>query len=99
MSRPLFNALATTAVVGASLVGATADPAWAAPAPHGRVAPNTIVAYETGYGATLAAAEQSARAQLLGDYYGCGTVYLISDKQLADGTWSATMGANCSGLR
>jgi hypothetical protein len=99
MSRQRISTLAATAVLAASLVGATSTTAWAAPAVQGRVAPNTIVGYETGYGATLAAAEQSARHQMLGDYYGCGTLYLVSDQQLADGTWSATMDANCSAPR
>jgi hypothetical protein len=80
-----------TAVFAAALVCPTVSTAWAVPASH--VRPNFAVSV-TGYGATLTDAERDAKQQIRGDYYGCGTISLYSDEQLADGTWSATMGAS-----
>lgn len=60
-----------------------------------RVSPNTFTVRYTGYGATLAAAEQDATSQLYGDYSGCGPVTLEGSGQRANGSWVATIGATC----
>ena len=52
---------------------------------------------ETGYGATLQDAESAARNQMAQDYYGCDQATLVSASQLADGSWQASMAANCQG--
>jgi hypothetical protein len=58
-------------------------------------APATFVARDDGYGATLSAAEFAAREQLLADYGPCSGIVLITDSQLASGTWWAEVGGNC----
>jgi len=83
--------LAATAAVAATLLGGSAASA--------QVMPNSFLATETGYGATLGAAEHNAQVQLTGDYSGCGAWWLDSDSQAPDGTWTATISANCSGIR
>ncbi len=95
MNITRFSTLALTALVTGTLVTGTASAATPSPAP--RSPATTFVAYETGYGPTLSSAEFSARQQFSADYYGCGAAVLVSDAQHADGSWEATMAANCRG--
>ena len=88
-----------TLITSVSLVGASASLASAslASAASSQVHPRTtFLAEDTGYGSTLAAAERQGRQELHGDFSGCGTAFLISDAG-GDGSWSATMGAYCTG--
>ena len=94
MKTSKIGVLTATVVCAAAFVGPAAGTAWAAPASH--VRPNFQVS-ETGYGATLSAADHDARTQLHGDYYGCGTIYVDSYQQLSDGTWTETISSNCAG--
>jgi hypothetical protein len=90
---------ATALIAAASFSGGTAARASSAPGPQGRIRPDTIVGKETGTGATLSAAEQQARTQFNGDYYGCVQPYvLVGDGQYANGTWWATLSATCKGV-
>lgn len=63
--------------------------------------PATFIGIEDGYGPTLADAQANASAEMNGDYVGCKRPYfLVSDGQLADGTWWARVEANgCTGYR
>ncbi len=94
MNVTRIGTLALTALVAGTLVTGTASAATPTLTPR---MPATFVAYETGYGPTLSAAEFSARQQFSADYYGCGAAVLVSDAQHADGSWEATMSANCRG--
>jgi hypothetical protein len=78
------------AAVATSLGGAVAS---------ATVAPATFVAHETGFGATLAAAEANARSEMNGDYGPCTGFFLTDDGQNASGIWFADMAANCTTLR
>jgi hypothetical protein len=60
------------------------------------VHPATFVARETGYGATLSAAQFSARQQLVVDYGPCSGIVFVDDGQLASGTWWADVVGNCT---
>lgn len=94
MNLSRISSLALTTLVAGTLVTGTASAATPSLTPR---LPNTFVAYETGYGSTLSSAEFSARQQFSADYYGCGAPVLVSDAQHADGSWEATMAANCRG--
>ncbi|ACU75475.1 hypothetical protein Caci_6629 [Catenulispora acidiphila DSM 44928] len=65
------------------------------------VRPATFIGIEDGYGPTLADAQATAGAQMNADYTGCKRPYfLVSDGQIADGTWWARVEANgCTGYR
>jgi hypothetical protein len=65
------------------------------------VRPATFIGIEDGYGPTLADAQATAGAQMNADYTGCKRpYYLVSDGQIADGTWWARVEANgCTGYR
>jgi hypothetical protein len=89
----------TTAALAAAFAAGSAGTATATVPHQAQRLPATFVAHETGYGSTLIAAEQSARNMFANDFYGCGTAFLVSDGQLANGTWWAYMAANCSGYR
>lgn len=84
----LAAALSLTGVAGAVTASAAERPA-------------TFIGIEDGYGPTLADAQATASAQMNGDYTGCKRpYYLVSDGQLADGTWWARVEANgCTGYR
>lgn len=58
--------------------------------------PATFPAHETANGATLAAAQSTARSELNGDYGPCSGFFLIADGQNADGSWWAEVGATCT---
>jgi hypothetical protein len=98
-AQRMIGRLAGTVALTAVLAGLTTGPAMAATPRIGpSVSPNTFTAYETGYGATLAAAEADAQSQFGGDYYGCDhNFFLFSSSQLADGSWTATMAERCTG--
>ena len=82
----LAAALSLTGVAGAATASAAERPA-------------TFIGIEDGYGPTLADAQATASAQMNSDYTGCKRPYfLVSDGQLADGTWWARVEANgCTG--
>ena len=89
-----------TAAVGAVLLGAAFAPL-ANAAPSGVVHPAFVPYWETatGYGATLADAEDDAETILNSGCTGGssnGIPHLVADGQQADGTWWATMKAYCS---
>jgi hypothetical protein len=94
MNLTRFNTLALTTLAAGTLITGTASAATPSLTPR---MPATFVAYETGYGPTLSSAEFAARQQFSSDYYGCGAAVLVSDAQHADGSWEATMAANCRG--
>ena len=77
-----------TGVVGAATASAVERPA-------------TFIGIEDGYGPTLAAAQATASTQMNADYTGCKRPYiLVSDGQIANGTWWAEVEANgCTGYR
>jgi hypothetical protein len=88
-----ITVLAVAALIATPLAGAAAAPASAA---H-TVTPALFVATDEGFGATLAAAEQNARIQLIADYGPCYPPYdYYSDGQLSSGTWYAYVKAECS---
>lgn len=96
--RPVRHVTALAGLAAALTLGA----AVAAPAAHAAVRPGverpaTIIGTEYGYGATLTAAEQNARSQMYGDYYGCTVPILVADGQQTDGSWWAEEKANCKG--
>ena len=64
----------------------------------GTVAQASIIANDSGTGATSFAALVGAKAALHGDFYGCGPVTVLSDAQNADGTWTAYVQAGCEGI-
>jgi hypothetical protein len=76
---------------------AAAAPASAAPvtAAH-KISPAWFAARDDGYGATLAAAEQNAKATINGDYGPCKNFYYYDSGQLANGTWYTWVSAECS---
>src|ERR1700759_4993129 len=84
----LAAALSLTGAVGAATASAAVRPA-------------TFIGIEDGYGPTLAHAQAPASAQMNADYTGCKRPYfLVSDGQIADGTWWARVEANgCTGYR
>jgi len=86
MSRLRIQLLAGTSLVAiASFAGASAASA-------------SVEAKASGTGATALAAERAADLVLHGNYFGCGTLFLASDVQNADGTWSAEVTAVCKGF-
>jgi hypothetical protein len=98
--RPLRHVTALAALAAAFTLGGavTASAAQAGAARPGIERPATITGTETGYGATLSAAQFNANQQMNGDYYGCRMPYtLIADGQEADGSWWAEVQATCRG--
>ncbi len=93
LRRPMTFAAAL--IAAASFSGGTALAATSGHAATAR--PNTFIAYDDGYGATASAAQHDATQTLHGDYYGCGTVYLVFDNQQSDGSWWAEVEAACQG--
>ncbi len=51
-----------------------------------------------GDGPTAGAAQRAATVALHGDYFGCGTVILVSDTENGDGTWTAEVASVCQGF-
>jgi hypothetical protein len=87
MSARRLTALAAALIAAASLTGGTAMAASASP--------DTFIGHSEGWGPTLAAAQSAADEQMYSDYYGCKQpFYLVSDGQLANGTWWAKVAAN-----
>jgi hypothetical protein len=85
--RRIAVLVATLITVGASFGGAVAS---------ATVQPATFVGRDTGSGPTLSAAEFAAREQLNADYGPCSGIVLVSDSQLANGTWTAEVAGNCT---
>jgi hypothetical protein len=98
-----MSVLRRTALAGAGLIAAasfTGGMTATASAATQSVRPYTFVAYETGYGSTEAIAQRNAGTEMLEDYSGCSVPYvLVGDGQEASGTWWATVGSNCTGVR
>jgi hypothetical protein len=76
-------AIAGAVLIGVLLIGVTDAYAW-------------FAAKDSGYGATLAAAEQNARITIIGDYGPCKDFDYYAYGQLASGTWWADVSAECS---
>ena len=53
----------------------------------------------TGSGSSSSAAASDARLNLISNYVGCGNITLIYDNYVGNGTWSAEVWGNCSGIR
>jgi hypothetical protein len=86
MSRLRIKLLAATTMIAAfSFAG-------------GAVAQASLIATDSSTGATYMAALVGAKAALRGDFYGCGTITLLSDGQNPDGTWTAFVQAQCEGI-
>jgi hypothetical protein len=89
MNARRFIMPAAALVAAATLTGLTATTAGA-----------TIIGHGFGTGPTLNVADNAARNQLNGDYFGCKLpILVIGSGQNADGTWWEEVGANCTGLR
>jgi hypothetical protein len=102
MSRLRIQLLAATALIAAALfTGGAAAMASTAARPHVPAhvlaGPRSIGATDWGDGATAAAAQQAATQALHGDYFGCEEVYLVSDTDNGDGTWTAEVSSVCRG--
>jgi|ERR1700722_7004820 len=103
MSRLRVQLLAATALIAAASFtgGATAVASPAArphfPA-HVIARPRSVGAFDWGQGPTAAAAQRAATKALHGDYFGCGEVYLVSDTDNGDGTWTAEVSSVCEGF-
>lgn len=55
-----------------------------------------VVGHGWGSGSTSAAAKTAATEDLIGDYYGCKTPYVLNyDTQGSGGGWSAEVSADC----
>ncbi|WP_194905999.1 hypothetical protein [Catenulispora rubra] len=93
-SRRIVIGVVAVLIGASSLAGATA--ANATSSRSGSVHPAWVgpIAWRSGHGATLAAAEADAEAQL---YDACDITHpvLVSDGQLSDGTWYANMKGLC----
>ena len=92
---------ATALIAAASLTGGAAAVASTAARPHvpahATPGPRSVGALDWGDGPTALAAQHTATQALHGDYYGCGTVYLVSDTSNGDGTWTAEVSSVCQG--
>ena len=105
-TRRITTLALTTLIAAGSLTGqlaaasasAAVTPARVASSSAAAVRPQVFRVEETGYGATLAAAEKDGQLQISLDYSGCTKpYYLEGDGQFSDGTWWATYEAGCTG--
>lgn len=103
MSRFRIQLMAATALIAAvSFTGGAAAMASTVVQPHAQAhviaGPRSVGAIDWGDGPTALAAQHAATRALHGDYFGCGEVYLVSDTENGDGTWTAEVSSVCQGF-
>jgi hypothetical protein len=98
MKKRSITTLAAAGLLAATLIGGNVGTASASVGTRAS-ATYTFTASSTGYGSTLQAAEYDARNQLYATYGGCGPWRLADSSQHADGTWEATINAECSSYK
>lgn len=101
MSTSRIMTLAAALLAAASLAAGAAIPAAAAARPHAQPRVDTpffITGIGVGHGSTSAAAEQAAKTDLNGNFFGCvPPVTLVFDNEGSNGIWNAEVKAACQG--
>ena len=97
-TRRITTLALTTLITAASLTGQMAANASTSGSSAQAARPQDFRVTETGYGATLAAAESDGQRQISLDYSGCAKPYFLDgDGQFSDGSWWATYSTGCTG--